>query len=117
MNFSASPFPTVTYTDDDKHRFEDLSFLANNEDEKEGSFVVPKKFYRSRQSGFKYYCDRVDNGTALMYLVESYQNGKLIQAIFEQKVIWSDDYELLADRDECSRLAKIVRKMKKSLIP
>jgi hypothetical protein len=110
--FYGAKSPSVAYGDGE-HRFDDLSFLTSQEDEREGLFVAPKKFYRSRRLGFKYYCDRVDRGTALLYLVESYQNGKLIQALFEQKQIWSDDYELLTDQDECSRLKKLLTKIKK----
>ena len=82
----------------------------------EGSpfFVRPRRFYEDPVLGFRYYCDRVSSGTARMFLVESYQGGKLIQAEFGQKLIYAtrETYHEIEDLDQIARLQGMLKKLR-----
>jgi hypothetical protein len=82
-------------------------------------FVQPKHFYRSPLLGYSYFCDSVDGGTATMYLVESSQNGKLVQAQFCQKLIYANrtQYERITDQSEICRLRKMLKRLKRTRSP
>jgi hypothetical protein len=78
-------------------------------------FVRPKRFYNDPVLGFRYYCDHVVNGTARMFLVESYQGGQLVQAEFDQKLIYAtrDAYREIEDRGEIERLQAMLKRLRK----
>ena len=79
-------------------------------------FVRAKHFYECTTTGYKYYCESVSGATAQIYLVESYQHGKLIQAVFEQKLVHASyaTYREITDADEKRRLKAMVKKVRRS---
>ncbi len=106
--------PTLKFPNHHAFDLASVKFDASAESRRKTFYVEQGQFYRSKCLGHHYYCDGVDDGTAHLYLVESYQDGKLIQANFDQKIIWSDDYELITDPAECCRLQRLLRQLKKS---
>jgi hypothetical protein len=46
--------------------------------------------------------------------VESWQDGQLVQGLFDQKLIYAtcDQYEPIKDKNETARLAKMLRKLR-----
>lgn len=79
-------------------------------------FVRPGRFYKDSALGFRYYCEGVSGGTARMLLVESYQQGKLLQAEFDQKLIYAtrETYHEIVDDKEITRLKVMLKRMRRS---
>jgi hypothetical protein len=93
-----------------------LTFKKRKHADNPNYFVQVKRFYRSLKNlGFFYYCEAISEGTATMYLVESWQNGQLVQAVFDQKLIHAtcDQYELIQDKNEIARLSIMLRKLRR----
>jgi hypothetical protein len=66
------------------------------------------KFYFDPKTEFSYYCKKVENGVATMYLVESYQHGLAIQAELEMETKYAGHYIEVTDRSEIKRLRKFL---------
>lgn len=49
-------------------------------------------FYQQPSLGFFYYCDRIEAGQAMMILIESYQNGGLLQAVIRMSLEHAENY-------------------------
>lgn len=80
-----------------------------------GVYVEGDESYNCPRTGSKYYCSEVQGGTAMMWLVESWQNGQFIQAQFEQKLVHAtrEQYVRVDDADERKRLRKMARDLRK----
>lgn len=78
-------------------------------------YVATGEFYTYPRTGSKYYCSDVKGGTAMMWLLESWNNGQLIQAQFEQKLIHAtrEQYVRIDNADERKRLWNIARDLRK----
>ena len=66
------------------------------------------KFYFDPQTEFSYYCKKIENGVATMYLVESYQHGLAIQTELEMETKYAGHYIEVTDRSEIKRLRKFL---------
>lgn len=99
----------------DSDSIEHLGFIKRKLADTPEFFVQATRFYKNKL-GFAFYCDSVSNGTATIYLVESWQRGKLIQALFEQKLIYAtvDNYKLITDKKEIARLRKMLKKLRRN---
>lgn len=99
----------------DSNLTEPLAFIKRKHADNPEFFIRPKRFYRNNL-GFYYYCESVQDGTARIYLVESWQRGQLIQALFDQKLIYAtkDRYEEVNDREQISKFRKQLQKLLKS---
>jgi hypothetical protein len=91
-----------------------VQFERASKNDRSDRFLVPGQFYRSKKLGHHYYCDSVGGGTARIFLVESYRNGELIQALYDQKLIWSEDYMIIEDPDVLRRLRTLLAVLKKN---
>lgn len=93
---------------------ETLSFIKRKHADTPEHFVQAKRFYKNKL-GYSYYCDAVSDVTATLYLVESWQRGELIQALFEQKLIHAtvDNYTLITDKGEITRLRKMLTNLRR----
>lgn len=72
------------------------------------TILEPGKYYRNPKLGFSYYCLEVKDSKADMVLIESYQNGQLIQATLRgsPKEWWWQFIEV-TDKKEIERLTKL----------
>jgi hypothetical protein len=68
----------------------------------------PNKFYVDPKTEFSYYCKKVENEVATMYLAESYQHGQLFQAELEMETKYAGNYIEITDRAEIKRLSKLL---------
>lgn len=59
-----------------------------------------------------FYCDSVSNGLMTVYLVESFQMGELVQAIFKQETKYAAHYIPLTDKKIEARLHQRLQRMK-----
>lgn len=75
------------------------------------TILIPNRFYISPSLGFSYYCKDITDGLATMILVESYQHGRLIQAVLTQKVEYQAYYLEITDEDEIKRLKHVGEKI------
>lgn len=91
------------------------AFVKLNSSENLNYFVRAKQFYRNPTSGFSYYCEDIVEGSAIMYLVESWQQGKFVQALFEQKLIHATrhQYQVITDKKEITRLRRMLRELRR----
>ena len=69
-------------------------------------------FYFTYEPLIYYYCDRIDGDIAQFYLVESFQSGELVQALFKLSTNYSRFYIELTDRHIITRLESRLRKLK-----
>ncbi len=67
----------------------------------------PTKYYYNPQLQFSYYCEAVTKGQARVVLVESYQNGNLMQARFTVSRDQYSQYVEVTDSGEIDRLRKL----------
>ena len=65
------------------------------------------KFYHSPRLGFNYYCENIYGELATLFLVESYQHGKFIQARLKAKLEDVRGYISIKDPVEIKRLEKM----------
>ena len=70
------------------------------------------KFYFNPKMEFFYFCDSIENDSATIYLVESYQHGHLLQVAFKQATMYSKYYIEVTNDSEIKRLTKLLQKMK-----
>lgn len=108
-----APFFTIEREDERLIRAARFETPANADEY--AFFVRRGGFYESPKLGYKYYCERAENGEATLWLLESYQHGKLIQAQFAQKLIYAnqDRYREITDRTEIQRLTAMLRQLKR----
>lgn len=90
-------------------------FVKRNYSEDLNHFVRVKQFYRNPTHDFSYYCEDIVEGSAIMYLVESWQHGRLVQGLFEQKLIHATrrQYQLITDEKEITRLKRMLRELRR----
>ncbi len=69
--------------------------------------LEPGRFYANPNLGFNYYCEEIENTTATLFLVESYQHGNLIQGRYRQDVKYQHQYVPVSDTTEEHRLRKL----------
>ena len=67
----------------------------------------PNKFYYNPQLQFPYYCEAITKGQARLVLVESYQNGNLMQARFTVSRGQYSQFVVVTDSGEIDRLRKL----------
>lgn len=90
----------------------DVSTVATKDERNpSGSILFPGRFYISPSLGFSYYCKNITDGLATMIMVESNQHGRLIQAVFTQKVEYQTYYLEITDEDEIKRLKHLGEKI------
>jgi hypothetical protein len=65
------------------------------------------RFYANPNLGFNYYCEKIENTTATLFLVESYQHGNLIQGRYRQDIRYQHQYAPVSGATEEQRLRKI----------
>jgi len=94
-----SLFPTV------------VSTPVKDERKPSDTILIPGHFYISPSLGFSYYCKDITDGLATMIMVESYQHGRLLQAVFTQKVEYQTYYLEITDEDEIKRLKHVGEKI------
>jgi hypothetical protein len=75
------------------------------------TILEPGRYYHNPKLGFSYYCLEVRNSKADMVLIESYQNGQLLQATLRgsPKEWWWQFIEV-TDKKEIERLTKLYKK-------
>lgn len=66
----------------------------------------PTRYYYNPQLQFSYYCEEVTKGQAKIVLVESYQNGKLMQARF---TISRPQYQQFVEVTEPTEIARLTK--------
>lgn len=98
------------------HRKKDTASMPQQIEVKEKStpsetIFRPGHFYHSPTLGFSYFCKEIIDGVATIILVESYQHGKLFQAVFKQKVEHQSFYEDINDEAEINRLKQVGEKI------
>jgi hypothetical protein len=69
------------------------------------------RFYEQPSLFNRYYCDQIDGDTIRWKLVESYQHGHLLQAVFKQKAEYSKYYEEVTDPSVLQRLRQMLEKL------
>ena len=67
----------------------------------------PTRYYYNPQLQFSYYCEEVSKGQAKIVLVESYQNGNLMQARFTISRPQYQQFVEVTEADEIARLTKL----------
>jgi hypothetical protein len=82
----------------------------------EGQFT-PGNFFFSYDPLRYFYCESVEGTTAEIYLVESFQSGELVQAVFTQDAAYGRYYFDLSDKKIISRLEARLAKMKQKPSP
>jgi len=70
------------------------------------------KFYFNPKMEFFYFCEAIENDSATIYLVESYQHGHLLQVVFKQATKYSKYYIEVTNDSEIKRLTKLLQRMK-----
>ena len=75
------------------------------------TIIEAGKFYTNPQIGANYFCEKVDNNIASLFLVESYCYGNLIQAKFTQNIKSQKQYIEILDTNEVERLRKMYEKL------
>lgn len=105
----ADVLPIVPLVAGDKY-----SFTRASEGPESPAFVQPGKFYSSPTAERKYACIAIEGATARMMLLESYLNGTLVQAEFNQKLIHATAgaYRLITDANEIKRLKAILKRLR-----
>lgn len=71
-------------------------------------------FYENPVFGFYYYCEKIDSNTVSMVLVESFQNGSLIQGGFTFDKKYQRQYVIVTDEAGLKRLRKRLVKLRKT---
>ncbi len=66
--------------------------------------LVENKFYFNARLQFSYFCEKVRKKKAIMVLVESIQNGQLVQARFRIDVSTASNYLEVIEAEELARL-------------
>lgn len=67
----------------------------------------PGRFYFNPNMEFSYYCYRIEGDIATMVLVESYQHGALLQAVYKQALGYQNQYVEITDASEIERLKRV----------
>lgn len=70
------------------------------------------KYYKNPILNFSYYCQLVKENEAEMWLIESYQNGGLFQAVGTLHLINTAQFVEITDEDEIIRLEKMYKELK-----
>lgn len=73
--------------------------------------VEAGKFYLRHPASYLF-CDKIDDVIILWYLVESFQNGDLVQAIFTQERYYAPFYIAVNDKPTLARLNSRLDKLK-----
>jgi hypothetical protein len=94
--------------------FDQLKVEKARPGEREAYYFQAGRFYQARGKASKFYCKEVDDGDAKIYLVESFRDGSLVQALFTQRLIHANTtgYEEITDKDEIKRLTHMLRRLK-----
>lgn len=71
------------------------------------TLLRPTRYYYNPQLQFSYYCEEVTKGKAKIVLIESYQNGKLMQARFTVSRPQYQQFVEVTEPDEIARLTKL----------
>ena len=79
-----------------KHLFE--LKLGFNTKLKEGSYYVIPNIFNY------YYCDKIENDMVSLILIESYQHGKLLQAMIKQKIENCVHYIEVEEKNKINKL-------------
>jgi hypothetical protein len=69
-------------------------------------------FYEQPQLSHYYYCDQIVGGLATIYLVESFQLGGLVQAVYTQETRYASYYTAVRDPSVVERLKRRLADMK-----
>ena len=72
------------------------------------------KFYEQPQLATYYYCDRIDGKLTTIYLVESFQNGRLIQAKMKVETQYANLYVPVSDKVVIERLQRRLSRLRPS---
>jgi hypothetical protein len=72
--------------------------------------LEPGRYYYNPRFRFSYYCESVNKSRATMVLVESYQGGRLVQAIADLSPDLSSQFVEVTEQAEIDRLAKLYEK-------
>jgi hypothetical protein len=75
------------------------------------AFVVGQ-FYEQPQVAMYYFCESIVGELAHLYLVESFQHGRLIQAKLEMEMKYADRYVPVTDRSVLQRLQRRLNALK-----
>jgi len=76
--------------------------------------LLPGQFYEIPQLDMYYFCESIDNDLAHLFLVESFQHGRLIQAEFQQETKYSGTYVPVTDKATIERLQRRWKLLKAS---
>ena len=71
------------------------------------------KYYHNPKLDFYYYCDKVEKETAQVYVVETYQHGRLIQMSGSIDIKYAKELIEVKDKMVLSRLKKRLSKLKR----
>jgi hypothetical protein len=69
-------------------------------------------FYEQPQLSSYYYCDQIVGGLATIYLVESFQLGSLLQAVFKVETRYASYYTAVRDSSIVERLKRRLAEIK-----
>jgi hypothetical protein len=69
--------------------------------------LEPGKYYYNPSFRFSYYCEAVKRSKATIVLVESYQMGRLVQALAELSTDLSSQFVEVTEQGELARLSKL----------
>lgn len=75
------------------------------------TILQPGHFYFSQKLGFSYYCLDIVDDLVTMIMVESYQHGRLIQVVYQQKVEYQNHYIEITNVSEIDRLKQVGEKI------
>jgi hypothetical protein len=73
---------------------------------------VEGMFYEQPNLSTYYYCDRIEGDLATLYLVESFQLGRLIQSKFTQNTSFARLYVAVSDKAVIQRLKRRLDRLK-----
>jgi hypothetical protein len=70
-------------------------------------------FYEQPQLASFYFCEVIRDGIARLYMVESFQHGNLIQALFTVKAEFADRYVPVQDKTTIGRLERRLDRLRR----
>ena len=74
------------------------------------------KFYTHRETKENLFCKAIDENVAHLFLVESYFQGNLIQAKFNQDTKYQKQYKEILDTNEIERLRKMYEQLQENYL-
>lgn len=75
------------------------------------TILEPGRFYANPNLGTHYFCEKIEEDVATIVLVESYQDGNLIQVRYRQNVKYQSQFLPVADLNEVQRLKTLYDKV------